>query len=61
MGVFRLHGQTVIATAKAPIGRSENTLLYGSDDGGHTFLNLRAETIEPVVDALGQKLGTHLS
>jgi FlaA1/EpsC-like NDP-sugar epimerase len=61
MGVFRLHGHTIIASAIAPIGKMNRTLIYGSDDAGQSFVNRRASAIEPVAKSLCQKLGMHLS
>ena len=56
MGVFRLHGHTVIASAWAPIA-GQRTLVYGSCDAMETFVDKHASVVRPIVEELGQKLG----
>ena len=56
MGVFRLHGLTVIASAWAPIA-GQRTLVYGSCDAMATFVDKHASVVRPIVEELGQKLG----
>lgn len=55
MGAFRLHGQTVLASATAPIGST--TLIYGSQDGAQSFVNRHPEVVQPIVEEVGRKLG----
>ncbi len=56
MGVFRLHGHTVIASAWAPLNK-ERTLVYGSCDAMTTFVDRHASVVRLIVEELGQKLG----
>ena len=58
MGVFRLHGHTVIASAWAPLA-GQRTLVYGSCDGMATFEDRHASVVRPIVEELGQKLGAY--
>lgn len=58
MGVFRLHGHTVIASACAPLA-GQRTLMYGSCDAMATFVDRHASVMRPIVEELGQKLGAY--
>jgi hypothetical protein len=56
--VFRVHGQTVIASALVPLNGSR-TLIYGSCDAVSTFVDLHPHALQPVLEEIGRKFSKH--